>query len=78
MTHTPTPWTVDAMGYIRGPESENILENHDNAEFACKAVNAHESLLMWAKTYQKEVCPPNHKDCGLCKAIARATLGEKQ
>ena len=31
MTHTPTPWSIDALGYLRGPESENILENHDNA-----------------------------------------------
>lgn len=41
---TPRPWTVDAMGYIRGPNSENILENHDNAEFICDVVDQHAAL----------------------------------
>lgn len=36
---TARPWSVDAMGYIRGPEGENILEVKENAEFVCRAVN---------------------------------------
>ena len=43
--HTPKPWTVDAMGYIRGPESENILENKVNAEYVCRAVNNFQELI---------------------------------
>jgi hypothetical protein len=49
MTHTPTPWTIDALGYLRGPESENILENHANAAYIVKCVNAHEDLLQSLK-----------------------------
>lgn len=45
MNHTPTPWAVDALGYIRGPNSENILEVKENAEFVCLAINSHEELL---------------------------------
>lgn len=52
--HTPTPWDIDVMGYIRGPESENILENHDNAAFIVRAVNRDhlfEELLRSAKEF---------------------------
>ena len=43
--HTPTPWSIDALGYLRGPESENILEVKDNAAFIVRAVNNHEILI---------------------------------
>lgn len=43
--HTPTPWSVDALGYLRGPDSENILEVKENAAFIVRAVNSHEELV---------------------------------
>lgn len=50
MTHTPTPWDVDIMGYLRGPSNENILEVKENAAFIVKAVNCHEELLAACKS----------------------------
>jgi hypothetical protein len=47
--HTPTPWSVNAMGYLCGPDSENILENHDNGTFIVRAVNVHEELVKQLK-----------------------------
>ena len=40
--HTPTPWEVDVLGYLRGPNSENVLEEKENAFFVVRAVNSHE------------------------------------
>jgi hypothetical protein len=45
MAHTETPWSVDALGYLRGPNNENILEEKLNAAFIVRAVNNHAGLL---------------------------------
>lgn len=39
--HTTTPWFVDVLGYLRGPNRENILEIKENAEFVVTAVNSY-------------------------------------
>jgi hypothetical protein len=42
---SPRPWSVDAMGYIRGSDNSNVLEVQENAKLVCRAVNAHEDIL---------------------------------
>ncbi len=43
--HTPSPWEIGLLGYLRGPNNENILENPANAAYIVRAVNAHEELV---------------------------------
>jgi hypothetical protein len=42
---SPLPWSIDALGYIRGADNTNVLEIHENAEFVCKSVNLFPRLV---------------------------------
>jgi len=42
---TPTPWSIDALGYIRGADNQNILEKPENAYLICKTVNCFDKLI---------------------------------
>lgn len=52
---TPTPWEIDALGYLRGPNGEHILEIHENAQFVVEAVNERAQLLRDVKDLRNKV-----------------------